>query len=623
MEKTDNHIDDHVEDEIKACFNKENPKCFFTFAGAGSGKTRSLVNALSYIDSYIGADLEKHSQQVAVITYTNAACEEILNRVDYKPIFEVSTIHSFLWELIKNHQRNIKEWIIKNILFEIVDLKEKEAKGRESNASIKRKKDITKKNLRLEKVRKISKFSYNPNGENLEYDSLNHSEVVKMASEFILDKPIMQKILISKFPILLIDEGQDTKKELMDSLLKLCISNPNKIIIGIFGDTMQKIYQDGKDDLEQCIPDEWEKPSKEMNHRSAKRIVTLANSIRKEVDGKKQRYRNDVDDGTVRLFIANYNDSKINVEKFVNTEMYKITKDKKWLHRNEIKVLILEHHMAASRLDFFNLFMPLYKEESLKNSVLDGSLLELRFFIRNILPLASACQSKNKFEIAKIIKKNSSLFNKKLVLNKEKQLENIILANQAVNEFSSLWKEEKIPSCLEIIANIEKSGLFQIPSRLQKIYKLDETKIENSSIKALYKALSSSFMEMKNYSDYISGNASFDTHQGVKGLEFPRVVVIMDDNEANGFLFSYEKLFSAKSKSTTDIKNEKDKKENSISRTSRLFYVACTRAQESLAIIAYTGDSHAVESTAIKNKWFTKKEVIHIDLNENKLLNLI
>lgn len=101
---------------------------------------------------------------------------------------------------------------------------------------------------------------------------------------------------------------------------------------------------------------------------------------------------------------------------------------------------------------------------------------------------------------------------------------------------------------------------------------------------------------------------SFYHIQGVKGLEFPRVVVIMDDDEAQGFLFSYEKLFGAKGKTDTDIKNEG--KDTSIARTKRLFYVACTRAEQSLAIIAYTHNCDAVRQTAIKNNWFSEEEII-------------
>ena len=46
----DDHIDDHVDKEIQECFSKENPKCFFLFAGAGSGKTKSLIDTLTFLD---------------------------------------------------------------------------------------------------------------------------------------------------------------------------------------------------------------------------------------------------------------------------------------------------------------------------------------------------------------------------------------------------------------------------------------------------------------------------------------------------------------------------------------------------------------------------------------------
>ncbi|KAB1312427.1 ATP-dependent helicase, partial [Bacteroides ovatus] len=122
-------------------------------------------------------------------------------------------------------------------------------------------------------------------------------------------------------------------------------------------------------------------------------------------------------------------------------------------------------------------------------------------------------------------------------------------------------------------------------------------------------ALSVPFTTLEKYFAYVSDNTRFATHQGVKGLEFPRVMVIIDDAEAKGFLFSYEKLFGVKLKTETDIKNEREGKDNSITRTTRLFYVACTRAQKSLAIIAYTYDCEAVKATAMKNNWFEDDEI--------------
>lgn len=80
------------------------------------------------------------------------------------------------------------------------------------------------------------------------------------------------------------------------------------------------------------------------------------------------------------------------------------------------------------------------------------------------------------------------------------------------------------------------------------------------------------------------------------------------------FLFSYEKLFGAKETSDTDKKNMKVGKETSIDRTRRLFYVICSRAMKSLAIVAYTNNVDAVKNTAIDNDWFTKDEILPLDL---------
>jgi len=107
----------------------------------------------------------------------------------------------------------------------------------------------------------------------------------------------------------------------------------------------------------------------------------------------------------------------------------------------------------------------------------------------------------------------------------------------------------------------------------------------------------------------VSGLASFDTHQGVKGREFERVMVIMDDTEARGFMFGYEKLLGAKSASDADKKNEREGKETGVDRTRRLMYVTCSRAEKSLALVVYTENPSAVKSHILANGWFSEEEI--------------
>lgn len=605
----DDYVDDHVDREIESCFSASSPNNFFVFAGAGSGKTRSLINTLNFLDKEQGEKLLMKGKQIAVITYTNAACDEISRRLQYKSIFSVSTIHSFLWELIKNYQVDIKTWIMESVQKEIEELKQKQTKTSRGKAGEKRAETIKKKTERLAKIKSIQKFSYNPNGDNVGYDSLSHSEVIKMSTEFIATEPTMQDILTSKYPILLIDESQDTKKELIDALLIVCEKYGEKFIVGMFGDTMQKIYNDGKDNLAKCIPDNWVKPVKIMNHRSAKRIVTLANSIRSSVDDQKQQARSDAEEGTVRLFITSKSNNKEYVEKRVAEMMVQDTGDIGWNDEEDYKSLILEHHMAASRFGFSELYMPLSNSKKFDTSLREGSIPELSILSKLVFPLLVAYQSGNDFEVAKIIRKNSPLLNKEVfITGLNNQVELLRKAEEAVELLMKLWNDGKVPTCLEVLKSIRDTGLFKVGNRVDEVL-ADYSQDENEKITALRTALSAPFYELERYALYVSDNTRFATHQGVKGLEFPRVMVILDDAQARGFLFSYEKLFGVKEQSDTDEKNAHDGKDTSITRTARLFYVACTRAKKSLAIVAYTENEEMVRDTALANGWFLENEI--------------
>lgn len=190
----------------------------------------------------------------------------------------------------------------------------------------------------------------------------------------------------------------------------------------------------------------------------------------------------------------------------------------------------------------------------------------------------------------------------------EDQTKALQQVESAVDKLMELWKDDAIPTCLDVLRSIQDTGLFKLDERVDNILSSPAAD-ESIRITALRKALSVPFTTLEKYFAYVSDNTRFATHQGVKGLEFPRVMVIIDDAEAKGFLFSYEKLFGVKLKTETDIKNEREGKDNSITRTTRLFYVACTRAQKSLAIIAYTYDCEAVKATAMKNNWFEDDEI--------------
>lgn len=615
-----------VNDEIYSCLDLDNPKSFFLFAGAGSGKTRSLVEVLEDFQEKNVHKLRKRGQKVAIITYTNAACDEIKRRLEFDSSFHISTIHSFAWDLINPYVQDIKNWIKVKLESDISDLLEKQEKARNTTTKtyLDRESKIESKKRRLAALPEVKKFVYNPNGDNVGKDSLQHAEVIQIVAFFILNKSLMRKILVRQYPILLIDESQDTNKELIEAFFVVQDEMQDCFALGMFGDVMQRIYFDGKPDLGANIPDSWARPAKTVNYRCPQRVIQLINKIRLDADGQQQEPGKD-EEGVVRLFIVNSNQAgeKDTVEASVVASMAECTGDLDWdLSKPTVKVLTLEHHMAASRGGFSEFFEPLYRVDKCKTGLLDGKLSGVPFLSKHVLPLVKAKMSGDEFTVAKIVREYSPLLKKDILQANGEQLKNVQLAKDAVISLCALWAGEEDPRLANVLGEIYRTRLFAIPDVLVPIARRvglneepeDDEAAERSDsvLEAWDKALQCTFSQFEEYVKYVSNESRFGTHQGIKGLEFPRVMVILDDEGARGRWFGYEKLFGAKEPSDRDLQNEDDGKETGTDRTRRLFYVTCSRAEKSLAVVAYTKEPDKVKEYVLAQEWFFEDETVDL-----------
>lgn len=77
-------------------------------------------------------------------------------------------------------------------------------------------------------------------------------------------------------------------------------------------------------------------------------------------------------------------------------------------------------------------------------------------------------------------------------------------AYQSVNKLCELWDDGKTPTCLEVIANIESSGLFEIPNRLQGIADIKSNENIDEITSSLITSFSSSFSQMEAYAAYVN-----------------------------------------------------------------------------------------------------------------------
>ncbi|MBK9949058.1 MAG: ATP-dependent helicase [Nitrospira sp.] len=632
MSADDDKFDAEADNIILGCLNLETPRSFFLYAGAGSGKTRSLVEAIRAVCREQGRRLSLTGQKIGVITYTNAACDEIKQRLEFDSRVEVSTIHAFAWSLIAGYDTDIRQWIAARLLRDVAELEEAQAKGRAGGkAAADRARSIESKLRRHAGLDAITRFVYSPTGDNRTRDAISHAEVIAMTADFLESKPGLRRLLVTRFPILLIDESQDTNRRIMDALFDVEAAHRDAFCLGLFGDMMQRIYADGKDRLAEAIPESWARPRKRMNHRCPTRVIELINRIRHDADREEQVPRSDAEAGVARLFIVpQATVEKSAIETAIAAKMAEITGDPNWAAQSEaIKTLALEHLMSARRFGFEAFFESLYSVERIRTSFLQGTGAGIGLFTREILPLVTALRASDQFAAAAIVRRTSPLLERKALEDAgDNQADILRKVKAACSGLLALVSADEKPSARSVLRYVADTRLFIIPDVLAPYAGADDIALRNdadgdadaeadeeeevdlkSELGGWRQALEAPFDQIEKYDRYVRGVSQFDTHQGVKGLEFPRVMVVVSDEEARGFMFAYDKLFGTKEKSKTDLENEASGKETTIDRTRRLFYVTCSRAEESLAVVYYAADPVFARDGMIKQGWFSPDEI--------------
>lgn len=595
----------------------DNKQSFFLYAGAGSGKTYALVELLNYIKSTRKKEMEHARQKVAVITYTNAATDEIKRRIGYDSLFDISTIHSFVWEMIHPYQEDIKKLLIGHIQTKIDEYEEmqQKVKDKQGKTYVDRQVKIEKYKEKLEMVNNVSVFKYNPNGENADSDSLNHSDVIEIGSELFF-RPLLQRIMVQRYPFIMIDESQDTKKEVMLAMLDMAKHYQGILTIGLFGDVKQRIYMDGVPNIDIHIPDGWGLPVLDNNYRSASKIVKLANLIAKEMQDEsksKQEAQPNAVSGYKRLYIIK-NDEKLEkdeIEREIADNMAATTGDDKWRESSSVKTLILEHRMAAVRQGFEDFYDKLYNVGRYSEDFLKGEASDMRVFMDVIFPIIEAHRKDDKERVFEIVQDNCTTMSKKFFLSVQQMKEISKRLNFLIE--TCMKPDCSIEAAVKCVVD---SQLFKVSPMLTAIVKenldSDFTESQMEALNAWKEAKNLPLTQFYHYFEYVTERSRFATHQGVKGLEFERVMLIYDDAGSRGRSFSYEKLFGAKPMSESDLKNIREGKETSVQRTMRLLYVTCTRAKDSLALVTYTNSPEAVYNYCIGKGWFDADEIMNI-----------
>lgn len=638
-----NDRDAHVVEDICGYITTTPPRSFFLFAGAGSGKTRTLIEVLRRVTGVIKHEAGAHyaerlrsrGQSVRVITYTKNATAVVNGRLGENYLTEVSTIHSFCWELIQGFDDDIREALLAFNAEDLVAAKA-HAMGKKRGESDTDRRKYAEIEAEAEELRKTDEFRYSPDRNTFGPGALSHTNVLDVTAWLIVKRPTLQRILEDRHPLILIDESQDTMKGVLDALFELSKNRPDRITLGLLGDHRQRIYPDGHHDLPSHVPEDWARPALQMNHRSQKRIVELINKIwDSDIEGRTQpktgvpqHPRTEKNGGTVRIFVGDAKtDSaeKIRRETECALAMSAETALSAWQERGSgYKTLALEHKLAAKRGNFYEAYraMELLDKDAAvpkSNGERTGPTM-VRPLLGPMVELAECLQpdgSVNEFAVMDVLRRHGALA--KVPESRAERQAALDKAHAAVMRFASAATKPGI-TVREVLEPIIEASLFEVDSRLVEAYgnssppppepktRSKEAK-EDRRKRGWHALFGTPWQEIARYHAYLGGETELATHQVVKGSEFKHVMVIMDDEEAGGTWFSYDKLFGAEELSPTDLENVEGGKETTIDRTLRLLYVTCSRAEESLALVLWAKNPATALDAIKQSEWFTENEL--------------
>lgn len=508
---------------------------FVLDGGAGSGKTRTLIDVLDLIYS------KNNRNKVACITFTNVAADEIKDRVTNKDInLRASTIHDFLWDLIKNYQKNLKQALL--ILLNSGDIN---YTGEET----------------LNDTWYRNKFIEYREWRKLEEGVISHNEVLKLANFLFQKQPILRKILRDKFDFILIDEYQDTEKQVIEIFLDYLQKEEKYPVIGLFGDSMQAIYEKGIGDLEEyIIKGTIKNVQKGDNWRCSKTVINLINQIRN--DGLQQNPAGNNEEGKITFLYSNNGMAIEDVKKHQSFNDFDFT------NPEENKELYLTHKLIAKQFCFENLLNNYQYTDNLMGESPDSlashllKIQEIIYLYKN--RLYNEFIKKTDFKISKASDKQALKENiDNLSKSNEKTIEEII---ELANELKLVIKDDKFQNF---------------------IIKYD---VQYSKVKDLF------FNEVENLFNYRNKYSPYSTQHGVKGAEFDNVFIVLDSGRWNQYNFAY--LFEKR----TD-------KESVLNRTRKIFYVCCSRTKKNL-VVYYQKPCEDVLTTA--KQWFGKSNVIEV-----------
>lgn len=546
----------------------EDHRNFLVEAGAGAGKTYSLVEALKHLIEHEGLKLRRNNQRIACITFTNAATAVINSRIDSNPLVFVDTIHAFCWSLISKFQPALR-----SLVAAMPEWKEKlaEADGIGS---------------------RIVQYDLGHRRVTADTVSLHHDDVLALMVS-LLPNVKFQALLAQQYPFVLIDEYQDTDVAVMSSMIEHLLVRAAGPMIGLFGDHWQRIYEKTCGHVAHEALTEIDKKA---NFRSASKIVDVLNRMRPELPQAAK------DEGSVGSAIAFHTNDwqgerrsgaggghwkgdlpADRAHAYLAALVKKLESDGWDLAPQRTKVLMLTHNLLASEQGYDSITKIFsYTDEFIKK---EDPLIA--FFCDALEPACKAFHLKRFGEMLSLLGGATSAVSShadKVAWSSSMEALAKIRLEGTIGQVLDYMIEHAHPRPPDaVLGTLEDAAKWhgeegeEPPRRIQQIRQLRDVP----------------YKEVIALDRFIDGHTPFATKHSVKGDEFENVLVVLGRGW-NKYNFDQFLQWSAEGIPAG--------KQDAFERNRNLFYVCCSRPTTRLALL-FTQELSDV-SLAILGKWF-------------------
>lgn len=561
--------------EVYSCLERR--ENFLVEAGAGAGKTYTLVKALQFlIDRYQNILPQRH-HRIACITFTNVAKDEIDARTDRSPLIYCNTIHAFCWSLISGFQRQLRERLpeLENWPARIAvvgDLGERAVDY-----------DLGHRSINDRRV------------------SIHHDDVLVLTIA-LMENAKFRRILADKHPIILIDEYQDTNADWIESIKTHFLGQEVSPQFGFFGDHWQRIYGDGCGKIEH--------PSltvvgKQANFRSVLAVVECLNRMRPELP---QFVVDPNEQGSIRIFHTNaWTGTRQTgghwggdlpteaADKALQACLDRLAADGWDLSPGATKILMLTHRVLAGKQGYPSIPAVFRFNESFTKK----EHPHIAYFANALEPACEAYLDKKYGEMFQVL--GSYVPAIRAPADKKKW-------SEAMDKVVELRASGTVGDVMDhLIAARRPRVPDAVERRERELREFDQEDGEDMprALQELADLRAVRYQEVVALCRYLSGHSPFETKHGVKGAEFENVLVVVGRGWNR---YNFNEMLELAGQGDRLPAN----KQAAFERNRNLFYVTCSRPMRRLAVLFTQELSDAAMQTV--GVWFGADNVEPLNL---------